>query len=349
MRAAHIVAIGARTPLGLHAEASAAAVRAGICRFQAAADGDDGSVCVDGRLAAAVVGVDRMIALGCSALGEVLGRLVEHGCPRTPIPVLVGLPEERPGWDGPAMARLTAALATSAVPGCTLAIEALPLGHAAALEATRRACERLAEGRCELVIVGGVDSYHHPETLAWLLEGRQWLRSDVRAGFIPGEGAGFVALAGFGGSRSLPSRGVVHAVASAREARPESDEDVSLGEGLTAAVSQMVGAAAPGGPRVGRIYCDLNGERHRSEEWGFVALRLGAAFVDVTDLHTAAGLWGDVGAATGALNLVQAVWAWAREPGVGELAAVWGSSEGGLRAAALVGAPPRIVGGAWGR
>ncbi len=268
----------------------------------------------------------------------------------TPIPVIVGLPEERPGWGEPEQREVVAALAAISSPELPLAPEALPAGHAAALDALRSARERIVTGATQspLVIVGGIDSYHTPPTLRWLDGNRQWFGPDVRSGFVPGEGAAFVALmrgadaTGMG----LELRASVDMVASAREDKLLKSDDLSLGEGLTAAVAQALAAVNSPDRLVDEIYCDMNGERYRSEEWGFVALRLATSFRDVADYRTAVGSWGDSGAATGALNLVLATQAWRRGYSKGASALVWGSSEGGLRAAALLGAPaPRARAG----
>jgi 3-oxoacyl-[acyl-carrier-protein] synthase-1 len=125
----------------------------------------------------------------------------------------------------------------------------------------------------------------------------------------------------------------VRAAASTRETKLIKTDAIALGEGLTAAVSQtLAGAREP----VDEVYCDINGERYRSEEWGFVAMRLGTAFRDATAYRTAVNRWGDVGAATGALNLVLCAQAWQRAYARGPNAMIWGSSEGGLRSAVLL-------------
>ena len=53
-------------------------------------------------------------------------------------------------------------------------------------------------------------------------------------------------------------------------------------------------------PRSGStdFYCDINGERYRAEEWGFVCLRLAQYFDDPTGYLSPADHWGDMGAAS---------------------------------------------------
>jgi 3-oxoacyl-[acyl-carrier-protein] synthase I len=345
-----IVAVGARTPIGLRAETAAAAVRAGISRVRRVdRDGSDVMLCIDPSLGD-LIAVDRMIVFGISALSEVLAKLAS-GRIRADrrIPVLVGLPEERPGWGKNEVKCLLTALRGLSRSGVALSFEPLPWGHAAAIEALRLARERVRAGSAELVIVGGADSYHDPDTLAWLRENRQWSGDEVRAGFAPGEGAGFVAVMHPADVRStgFVSQAAVGWVASASETKLIKGDAVALGEGLTAAVSEVVTPQARHGILVEDVYCDINGERYRSEEWGFVALRQATSFRDPSAYCTAVGRWGDVGAATGALNLVLATQAWKRNYASGDNALIWGSSEGGLRSAALLSAPPRTGGSAW--
>jgi len=332
-----IVALGARTPVGLSAGSSAAAFRAGISRIGRVQESDDEDA-PEYRIAAdAVLGrglsstAERIAALGRSALGEVVAQLGTHFTARH-VPVLMGLPEPRPGWDDDDQAQALAAL--SEVDGLRVAVEPLLLGHAAALEALRRAQQRLADGRWRCAIVGGVDSYLDPDAIGWLDAERQRLHGRVRSGLIPGEGAAFVALMEARAARAagLPVLALVHAAATATESNRIKTDTICVGEGLTAAVQ----AALPADGVVDELYGDVNGERYRSEEWGFVALRLGAAFRDPADYQLPTASWGDAGAATGALNLVLATQALSRGYARGPRALIWGGSEAGLRAAVVL-------------
>jgi 3-oxoacyl-[acyl-carrier-protein] synthase I len=108
---------------------------------------------------------------------------------------------------------------------------------------------------------------------------------------------------------------------------------------LTEAVHGATASLAGPNERVDDVYCDLNGERYRSEEWGLTLLRSAERFVDGTRTTTATGSWGDMGAASGALSCVLAARAWARDYAAGPLALVWGSSMNGLRSAVLLERP----------
>lgn len=336
-----IVAVGARTPIGYSAESSAAAVRAGISRVrlqEGAGFDSDGPLCHDPSLDDSTLsGPERMVALGQAALAETLDKLAVASLPAgQEIPLLVGLPEERPGWGEDDIARVTSDLAGLAAGGFRLAVEPLPLGHAGTLAALHHAHERLAGNDCPVIIVGGVDSYIDGDALNWLSECGQWQSPQVRSGMIPGEGSGFVALMRAERCKTvgLEPLARVRATATARETKVIKTDTVALGEGLTAAVAQVL--AVVGDVLVDEVYCDINGERYRSEEWGFVALRLASAFRDATAYKTAVASLGDVGAASGAINLILCTQAWRRHHGRGDTAMIWGSSEGGLRSALLL-------------
>ncbi|GEL75587.1 hypothetical protein [Myxococcus virescens] len=341
-----LVASGARTPAGTTAESVAAAVRAGISRVRLLQVPELGRqaesfIARDGLLDAQEwSGAARMAALGAAALDEVLAKLAPALPPENvEVPVLVGLPEERPGWRAADASRVVAALSALGSERLRLRVEPRLTGHASALEGLREAVTRVS--RAPLVIVGGVDSYHDVQTLAWLRERNQWLEEGRRTGFAPSEGAAFVAVMTAPHARrwGFAPHAMVRATATARETKRIHTEDLNLGEGLTVAVGEALAPLDGTREVVASVHSDLNGERYRSEEWGFVALRLGAAFRDATAIHTPVSSCGEVGAATGALNLILCAQSWRRRYASGSRALLWGSSEAGLRAAALLEEP----------
>ena len=161
-------------------------------------------------------------------------------------------------------------------------------------------------------------------------------RDGIRSGFSPGESGAALALASESLVRELGLASCARVVGAAEaheQAALDSDEG-SLGRGLHEAVSGAL--AGLDGRRVDTMYGDFNGERHRAEEWAFVALRNGSSFVDPSKCLASAGAIGDVGAASGILGCVRAIHAWQRGYEPGPLALVWGSSWHGLRAAVLL-------------
>jgi 3-oxoacyl-[acyl-carrier-protein] synthase-1 len=86
---------------------------------------------------------------------------------------------------------------------------------------------------------------------------------------------------------------------------------------------------------VDTLYSDINGERYRSEEWGFVAMKTYAIWKSL-DYEAPGSSWGDVGAAFGALGGVLAVQSYRRRYAAGPRTVVMAGSDSGLRGAMLV-------------
>ncbi|MFT3925147.1 MAG: hypothetical protein QM778_21605 [Myxococcales bacterium] len=342
MDAIHIVALGARTPVGLDAAGSAAAVRAGISRivlhpFMADQLNENVKGAIDGAFDAGILGWERMAALAGFALAQVTAPIAAAK-PGAVLPVLLAMPEERPGFSAHDERCITnKLLAAQADLGRPVDIRVSGRGHAGGLEAMVDAATRIRAGQHDVCIVGGVDSYFDFDTLDWLQEHRQLSTGESRAGFPPGEAAGFVALASARACRTLrlPSLGVLRSSGTAQESRLIKGDLASLGRGLADAIaSALQGLRLPEqSPDV--MYCDINGERYRSEEWGLAILRTPHA-VRKLDFVAPVDCWGDVGAATGPLLCMLALRSWARGYAEGPRALVWAGSEAGLRAALVL-------------
>jgi len=115
-------------------------------------------------------------------------------------------------------------------------------------------------------------------------------------------------------------------------------ETVCIGEGLTAAFREAL-AELPRDARVTDLYCDMNGEPYRADEFGFAALRNRESFVSASDFIAPADCWGDVSAASGPLGLLLSTMASQKAYAAGPLTLVWASSETGERGAALLVSP----------
>lgn len=346
-----IIAVGARTPVGLRAETSAAAVRAGIGRvrrrpFMLGQDSQILNAALDARLAVEVQGWRRVATLASSAIVEVAEKITGL-VPRSEIVrVFLGLPEARPGFlDTDAQSALDSVrqhlVAEPKAGGRSFAVEGVGRGHASALQGLRAAAEVLERDPQALCLVCGAESYWEDETLEWLEAEDRLARRGNRSGFTPGEAAGAVLLssqAASGRSRMpVPSLATVRGVgvATESEARRIGGGAECLGEGLSAAIAEATAPLSLPSEAVDTSYCDINGERYRTEAWGFALLRVQRAF-KTTDYQLAADCWGDVGAATGALGCVLAVQSWRRRYAPGPRALVCASSDGGLRGAAVL-------------
>ncbi len=128
----------------------------------------------------------------------------------------------------------------------------------------------------------------------------------------------------------------VLSAATGRETKLIKTSDICLSEGLTTTVRDAVSGLSPPAETINEIICDINGERYRGEEWGFVCLRLPQYFDDPTAYRSPADCWGDMGAASGPLFAMLACQTAARGYAKGPRTLLWASSEGGLRGAAVL-------------
>jgi 3-oxoacyl-[acyl-carrier-protein] synthase I len=354
----YLVGAGAQTAVGHSLVASAAATRAGLGRLVEHEEIVDrsGEPVVVARapwLGDEVEGAERMIRLGRRAAREALAQARRGSKARfdgAPLQVFLALPSQRPGRDpdldtqvATGLGEALSGLAKEVAIEVEVEVEVIPHGHAAGLAAIARAHQAIREGRAEVCLAGGIDSYLTPETLAWLDEARQLRSTENRWGFTPGEAAGFCVLASeaYAARHGLRALAAVLGVGLAEEPHRIKSGTVCTGEGLTRAFEGAL-AALPDGARVDRQLCDLNGEPYRTDELGFTLVRTARRFVDPSALVAPADGWGDIGAATGPLLAGLVTAAVARGHARDRHSLLWASSEDGLRAAVLLGAEPSI-------
>lgn len=338
-----VIGLGARTPVGRSWQSSAAAVRAGLTRLaehprHLDPDGRAVTVARTSWLDPARGGTGRLASLAVASAQEALA-----GVPAGKLPTWLAIAAPRPGRP----ARLESSLASRLIErlaesGHALDVaDVLATDHSAGVDALARACEQLRAGRCEVALVGGVDSQLEGDTLDWLHAERRLYGERNPWGFVPGEAAGFVALATsqFAARHRLPVLARVVAAAAARETMLGPD-DVNTGAGLGVALRTVL-QALPTGARIDRRWCDCNGEPNRANEFGFATVRISDRLVDPNEFTAPADCWGDVGAASGPLLLALAVAAAQRGDTAGPYALLTTSSPGGLRGAAILHAEPR--------
>ncbi|MCL2725809.1 MAG: hypothetical protein FWD69_15385 [Polyangiaceae bacterium] len=340
----HVIALGASTAVGRDAWASAAAVRAGISGFaehpfMIDTAGEPMRVAVAPWLDVGMGGLDRFKALLYPAIDQALAPLHDAGRASLRTGLSLGLPAPRPGLAEDLPRALEHALRQDY--GHTFgALAIFPAGHAAGLLALEASFHALQKGGLDACVVAGVDSYIEPETLEWLededqLHGAGPLNNAW--GFIPGEAAGAVLLVRQELAKRLSTSALasVLSVGSGNESKRIKTETVCIGEGLTAAFRAAL-AGLPNGLQVNDVYCDMNGEPYRANEYGFAVLRTKEAFLSVSDFVAPSDCWGDVAAAGGPLHVMLATIAGAKNYANGPLAFVWASAEGGERCAALL-------------
>jgi len=357
--AIYFVGMGAQTPIGRSALASAAAVR---CAISAYAEhpymidkhGEPMIVCRADWLDEDLTWPERLATLAGEAARQAWGPIETNPAGRQLaccVHLAVGDPPPgRPRADEAVVARVRRALGlTDKDP-----VRIHAGGHAAGFAALDAACAQFAAGRIRLALVGGVDSYIDPEYLEAIDSQGRLHSVNYSWGITPGEGAGCVLLADGAAANTLgmvPLAQLV-GVGTAQETKTMGTKTVCIGEGLTAAYKQAMGALAgsangksangkSGSASFGKIqhsYCDMNGETYRADEFGFAVLRTRQYYEDAGSFTTPADCWGDVGAASAPLLLTLPLCAWARGYGKGETKLVWCSSAGQAgRGAAVIG------------
>ncbi len=343
----YIAALGACTPVGRDALSSAAAVRAGISGFvqhpyMIDTAGEPMRAAIAPWLDIDLQGLERFEALLFPAIDQALESVAGDAGAKLRIGLALGLPSTRPGLPADIGKALRAAIAER-YPNRFVAQALLECGHAAGLLGMHATVRKMAAGVFDACIVAGVESYLAPETLEWL-EGNDQLHSagplNNAWGFIPGEAAGAALLVT---DHALARLGVVPlgrvlGVGQGFEENRIKTETVCIGEGLTTAFREALSALPPDA-KVTDVYCDMNGEPYRADEFGFAALRTKEAFVSASDFIAPADCWGDVSAASGPLALLLSTMASQKAYANGPLTFVWGSSETGERGAALLAMP----------
>jgi 3-oxoacyl-[acyl-carrier-protein] synthase-1 len=287
-------------------------------------------------------GTARFEALLLPAIEQALEPVVAADDSKVRVALALGLPSGRPGLPAGIQSDLRDGIARR-FQGRFSAAGVLDVGHAAGLVGLYAAMRKMAEGAFDACLVAGVDSYLAPETLEWLEENEQLHGAgplNNAWGFIPGEGAGAALLAVESAVARLRVEplGQVLSVGRGFEQNRIKTETVCLGEGLTSAFREGLGGL-PAGAKVTDVYCDMNGEPYRADEFGFAALRTKDAFESASDFVAPAECWGDVSAASAPLALLLSVAASKKGYSNGPYAFLWASSEGGERGSALLALP----------
>jgi len=341
-----VAGLGAVTPVGRSAWAAAAAVRAGVSGFAAhgfMVDAAGKPMCVAAfpwlsaaQEIASRIG-DGLVAAIRESLLPLQAATGEGGVPA--FSLLVNLPSHRPGLPDDLCDIVREHLMREFPQGIER-IGVAPLGHAGGMMALRSASEYLRAAPAGVCIVAGADSYLDPDALEWIEDTDQLHSAGERnnpQGFVPGEGAGAMLLVSADTARrmGLQPLGCIEGQGLGREAHLIRTDSVCIGEGLTAAMRGALGGLPPD-ERLTDVYCDLNGEPYRADEFAFAALRTRERFVAASDFVAPADCWGDVGAASAVLLVMLACIAGLKGYANGPNALVWASSVTGERGALVI-------------
>jgi 3-oxoacyl-[acyl-carrier-protein] synthase-1 len=296
-----VIGVGAASPVGFDARQTAFALRAKKLLPRPSEIRDKhGAAFGTARLLGLpddVFGVDRMLAAAARALREASRDAALD--PSKPLRVFLAMPERSrplPKADAEASVPTVFLQRLERLSGVRIdgpGSEMLRLGHAGFAAALDRAASSLGSGP---IAVGGVDTYYHPETLAWLDRELRVVSEEVHNGFVPSEGAAFLVFAKER-SDKRPIARATHAMAGI-EQLPEGAPRIA------AVMTELVRGAVNGMRQkpVPWVLTDLNGERHRTKEWSFVTIRNNEVLVGGKTREEHFGqMLGDAGAATGAI------------------------------------------------
>ncbi len=285
-----------------------------------------------------LTGVERFKALLYPAMDQVL-EFRTRRIPHARTALALALPDKRPGVHAGLGETLLGDL-VARYPATFVATAAFPNGHAAGAFALSAGMRKLTRGDVDACVLAGVDSYIEPETLEWLESCDQLHgggESNNAWGFIPGEGAGAILIVGKAVAEQVRGTVLAHVagIGTAKELCCIKTDTVCVGKGLTDAFRAAL-QPLTAGEVVTDMYCDMNGEPYRADEYGFTALRTKEYFTSLSGFVAPADCWGDVAAASVPLNLSLASIAGMKGYSNGLTALVWGSSEGGERGATLL-------------
>ncbi|MEM7156592.1 MAG: hypothetical protein AAF799_27340 [Myxococcota bacterium] len=336
-----VVGIGARTPVGLTAATSAAAIRAGVARLRefsfVSLEGQPIVVGADALLPDSLQGAERMLALVEAPLQDALDGVNPKAVPACK--VWLSLPEARPGFSDEDATRLGQHIVLRIQKlgfRCDAAIGGR--GHAGVMGCVRSA---IATPNDEVLhIVVGVDSHCDDECLVWLERERLLAQEGTRGGFTPGEAAGVIVLAHrrLGERLGRKSLATISGAGLQVETRLRDSDAGSFGEAMSRAVQEAGRKLSLPAQAADDVYCDINGDRYRSEEWGFFAMRSYSAVASL-GYETPCPSVGDIGASFGAVAAAMATNAFERGYARGPRALVMAGSNAGHRGAMFLHEP----------
>lgn len=274
---------------------------------------------------------ERLRKLLVSALEDCLAQLSLQGRDQTDNSMLLLLPFWMEGSE--VFGVFESRLEESPLPGVAR-LAYLFGGNAEGLELVGREGPSAVRTSGRPVLVAAVDSYLHANIFDGLAYYGQLLTRDNPYGMVPGEAACVLAL----GQEDEGRLGRVARMSMMSEPSSRSDPDRGV---MGRALSNCYGSLLQGGFSPDRFIVDLNGDRVRSEEFGYAIAANAPAMTELADLAEVPTLQlGDLGAASGLVMTALALGSGPetdKEAGSGlNYSLLSASSDDGLRAATIV-------------
>lgn len=335
-----VTGLGLVTPVGLRADTSCAALRAGVSRLASLPHysirvGEFEVENVTGatvpRLTDGLLGQERLLAMMRPAFEEALQ---DSGLEGQRLGVFLGTSGSSPAnrllnYDAAVRDNLLASVPEGFNVERAKLIQA---GRASVQKAVRAAAVALEQGVVEAVLVGAADSWVTPRALSWLHRNGKLPEFPRHTGNIPAEAAGFLVLELPDAAAARGARSYAHLVASAGRHEEKRWGEASNAIGLTQAIQGVVGDV---NDRHAVVVSDLDGERYRTLEWVMAEPK---AMWDYSTLDhwNPADCVGDSGAAMGAVMLAWASMALHRDYAGAPNILCWGASNEGVREAVML-------------
>lgn len=210
----------------------------------------------------------------------------------------------------------------------------VPAGRVSVLKAIRLAAAAFNEGIIDVAVIGASDSWINPRSLTWLREKGRLSEFPRRTGTFPAEAAGFLILEN--PERAQQRQADIYSLIKSSAGR---FDETALGEAnnglpLTHCIRSVTTRIDD---KEALVISDLCGERYRVMEW---VMALPKAMWDYQNLHhwNPADRVGDSGTAMGAISLAWAADAIRKGYAPSRNSLIWGASDEGHREAAVVSA-----------
>lgn len=252
--------------------------------------------------------------------------------------LFIGSPEhQRPGYsfpyDGTDLKQWLASIGITSI----VHAEQIGGGSCSAHLGLIKASEMFSSGEVHSCIIGAVDSLLQVKILRWLEMDYRLKCSYMNDGLIPGEGACFFVVEPLVSARTRQASilACIEGVTVSKEPVTITSDAPNTATGLTQAVGGAINAAGVSASDLDSVWCDLNGESYRAREWAFVEVR--QALPSNVTLYHPADSYGDIGGSTDSGLIGMATLAQATGSTHGKRVLVFSGSEGGVRAASVIG------------
>jgi 3-oxoacyl-[acyl-carrier-protein] synthase-1 len=345
-----VVGVGARTAVGLTAKHTCFLLRCGAAGFHETPllDSNDEPVTIGSVpvLEPRMVGAERVQLLAEAAFDEAVEALGDR-LAGVRMRIILGLDEHlgrKAGTSRTEADGIAANLNDHARRRGVKAVvtEAPTRGEASAGLRLAAACEELAAGGVDVVLLGGAHSDYDPAIVQRLSSLGRLFGSGNINGVIPGECAAFAVLAaaGFARKHDLSVRARLHSVGTGFEkANPDNDLPATEAQGLTLALRQATAPLASENLAAGWLLTDMTPEVHRLLEWQTVWVRAQKVMCAPQWIDAHATRLGRLGAAALPLHVAIASTEWRHGFGPHGLALSLVGSDTGERVATVWGEP----------